>query len=174
MLIQKNVAKIAKLGALAALLTGSTLAYADSTIKITNNSKSPWCLRITEEASVPIMAQGRMDLGPVELSPQNHKLVYYIQPGDTCTLQFKEMKNLPLKQDIGLVDQTGTELGKLKLESQSAPLLARAESFPGTRANDNYITKISPRTLVSPRSLAPQVLSVEAPDSLIIHADCCK
>ena len=168
MLGSNAVSKIVKLGTLAALVSGATMAYAGSTIRITNNSTKPWCLRISEEPTVPIMAQGSKDQAPVELSSQNHKLVYYIQPGDTCTLQFKDMQSLPLKQEVGLVDQSGTELSKLRLESQSAPMLHRVGNFLGHAEDDPIVTRIS----LSPQ--APRGLRAESPESLSITADSCE
>ena len=111
------------------LLAASATLWAGPTVKITNTSTPPWCLRITEDTSGAIMAQSSRQSTPVELGPR-HKLVFYIQPGETCILQCKDMKDLPMKKDIGLVDQNGTEQGSLRLQSRSLPDLKQPNPEP--------------------------------------------
>lgn len=112
---------------LAALLAASPSLFAGSTIRITNTSTLPWCLRISEEPSAPILVHGGSMSTAMELSP-SHKLVYYIQPGESCTLQFKNLQDLPARKDIGLVDQAGAEKGVLRVESKPAQTLAPGQT----------------------------------------------
>lgn len=156
-----TVSKLFKLGAIAAVVAASAIAYAGTTIKITNNSKQPWTLRVTEEQSGPVIMHTSADQTPVELSAQNNKLVFPIQPGETCVIQFKEMKEPRQKKDIGLVDKTGTELGQLRLETQTAPTLQRL----GGCEEDPFTTTLAPSEEV--KAVATQ----DAPDVLSITAD---
>ena len=157
---------IAKLGALALVLAASTAAMAGSTIKVTNNSKEPWCLRITDESSSPLMAQGCKDQAPIELNAKMNKLVYYIQPGECCTLQFKDMKDLPLKADVGLVDKAGTEKGQLALESKRGLLGQATDKMLGRRQEDeSIIAQVQARTNV------PDVVRADQEDAVSINAD---
>jgi len=112
--------------ALAVLLAASASLFAGSTIRITNTSTQPWCLRISEEPAAPLLVQGGAAPTAVELSP-SHKLVYYIQPGETCTLQFKNLQDLPVKKDVALVDQAGAEKGVLRIESSAGPAFAQGQ-----------------------------------------------
>ena len=118
--------------AIMGLIAASSALFAGSTIRITNNSSQPWCLRISQEPTAPVMVQGMKDSTPVELSAQQ-KLVYHIQPGETCTLQFKDLKDKPMKKDLGLVDKDGTEKGVLRFESHpkaSSPTLVSTSQGP--------------------------------------------
>jgi hypothetical protein len=112
-----------RLAAVAVLLAASSSLFAGSTIRITNSSNQPWCLRVSEEPGNPILAHGPKDSAPIELGPGN-KLVYYIQPGESCTLQFKTVGEQPVRKDVGLVDKNGAEKGALRLESRPDPSLA--------------------------------------------------
>jgi hypothetical protein len=160
-----SMTRILRLGGLALALATATAAFAGSTIKITNNSKEPWCLRITEDAAAPLMAQGGKDQAPVELNGKMHKLVYYIQPGETCTLQFKEMKDLPLKAEVGLVDKTGTEKGQVTVESKRGFLEEAANRLLGRNRLEDIVTQASAHTQV------PNVLKADQEDAVSINAD---
>jgi hypothetical protein len=160
-----SMARIARLGSLVLVLAAATAAFAGSTIKITNNSKEPWCLRITEETAAPLMAQGSKDQAPVELNGKMHKLVYYIQPGETCTLQFKEMKDLPLKANVGLVDKAGTEKGQVTVESKRGFLAEAANRLLGRDRQEDIITQVTARAEV------PHVVKADQEDAVSINAD---
>ncbi len=158
MTMQSAIATSIKAASMAVLLVASGFAYAGSTIRISNNSKAPWCLRITEEPGAAVMAQGGKDAAAVELSAKADKLVYFIQPGDSCTLQFKSPQDLPAKREIGLVDQSGREEAQVTLEAKAAPSLAAGqggvEAFAALSAD------------------CPEVILAESPDSLVINGDC--
>jgi hypothetical protein len=108
-----------RLGLAAMLLGLSSFAVAGSTIKVVNNSSQPWLLRITSDPSGPVLVQGGQDPLPTELGKAQEILSYRIQPGQTCTLQFKEHKDKPAAQDIGLVDGQGVEKGHFTMESKA-------------------------------------------------------
>ena len=101
----------------------------------------------------------------MELSSENNKLVYYIQPGEVCTLQFKEIKELPKKKEVGLVDKTGTELGQLRLETQAVSMPQRVGAFLGGNEDERITSSVYPQTQVQ------NVLSSDAHDSISINAD---
>jgi hypothetical protein len=161
-----NLARIARLGALSLVLAASTAAVAGSTIKVTNNSKEPWCLRITDDSASPLMAQGSKDQAPVELNAKMHKLVYYIQPGESCTLQFKDMKDLPLKAEVGLVDKAGTEKGQLTVETKRGLLGQAVDKMLGrNRQDETIIAQVKTKTDL------PNVVKADQEDAVSINAD---
>ena len=143
--------------ALAVLLAASASLFAGSTIRITNTSTQPWCLRISEEPAAPILVHGGSSSTAVELSP-SHKLVYYIQPGETCTLQFRNLETLPAKKEVGLVDQAGAEKGVLRIESSAGQTLAPG---PGGCINSR----------VQALTDVPSVVRQDADDALSIIAN---
>ena len=159
MVIQTAFAHPLRSAAIAALIAASTALTAGSTIRITNNSNQPWSLRISEDPSAPVMAQGSNAQTPVELSPQQ-KLVYRIQPGETCTLQFKDTKDLPLKKDLGLVDKDGTEKGMLRFESRQAGDCPTFSPCSGESIQSSV-------AILAP---APKVLTQDREDEISINA----
>jgi hypothetical protein len=164
MYIHNAFTKPFRMAAVVALLAASTSLVAGSTIRITNTSSQPWCLRISEEPSAPLIAHGGAPGAPctaVELSP-SHKLVYFIQPGETCTLQFKNPGELPVKKDVGLVDKAGVEKGILRLESRSA----QPHQTLGVCSEDCIQTSVLPLTDV------PNVVTQNGADAVTINAAC--
>jgi hypothetical protein len=161
MFASHSFARILKTTSLAALVAASTSAFAGSTIKIANTSKAPWCLRITEDVTTPVMAQDPEGKAVVELSGKNNKLVYTIQPGEVCVLQFKEMKALPLKAAIGVVDSSGVEKGQIALESK----VADVPQTLGAQEQERCCTFATLETLVQ------NVLRQDSHDSLSIISD---
>ena len=157
--IHKSFTHALRSAAILGLIAASSSLFAGDTFKITNTSNQPWCLRISEDPMTPVMVQGSMNQTPVELSPQQ-KLVYHIQPGETCILQFKDMKDLPKKKDVGLVDKAGNEKGALRLETRKAESAQTLASCPdeGIKSSLAILTD------------TPNVLNQDAEDAVSITA----
>lgn len=107
-----------RLAAATLLATLASFAMASTTIKVVNQSKLPWNLRITSDPNGPVLVQGNKETHPVEMSKATEILSYRILPGESCTLQFKEVKDKPAAQDIAMVDDKGQEKGHFTLASQ--------------------------------------------------------
>lgn len=123
--------------AAAMLLALSSFAFAGSTIKVVNDSGQPWLLRITSLPSGPVLVQGGQDPQPTEFGKTHEIVSYRIMPGQTCTLQFKDTKDKPAAQDIGLVDQKGEEKGHFTMESRPADA---QKLMAGDACGDTVIT----------------------------------
>ena len=146
---------------LAVLLAANSSAMAGP-IKITNHSKEPWCLRLGQ--TVEVLAQGQ----PASIS-EDGQLFYCLQPGATCILKVEGAKGGAVATEVGLVDKTGTENGRIKIHSQ-------AGSKPGSwfQGLSGLFTRSKPEVVVSlpPKTDGPKVAEdTEDTESYRINSD---
>ena len=167
-----SLAATLKTTVLTTFLAGSTLAQAGTTVRITNTSGQPWNLRVCPQDPVSIMAQTGQQPTPVELNEQQQHPAITIQPGDTCTLQFKEIKKLPMKIKLGLVDQTGTERGQILVKSRAADLTTRIGEVLGRQDTPEAVGgEAQILTSAVPSGEADKILKIQADDAMFILAD---
>lgn len=164
--ILNSMPKAVRRAVLAMVCCGSVMGYAHSTVKVVNNSTQPWRLEIKKLAA-PILAQGMKDASPLELSNENSILAYVIQPGETCTLQFKGPVVKPVIQEVGLVDKAGGQKGQFNLEA--TPVQGQQTLMAG--AGDDCSARISLASDAEAAATAKDVLKLDTEGVLTINAD---
>ena len=136
-----------KLAALLALAATASFAQPEGSIKVTNQSKQPWCLRMGEAVRLHLAFQCRRDPKPFQLSRDNLHLTCCIPPGETATLTFQNPSGQPFQTELGLVDRTGAEQGQLKVEAKPS-WFGRWSGKTGKEGPAGLTTSVTPKTEV--------------------------